>query len=179
MEIWKDIPNYNGYQISNLGNVRTYNKITKNKKYKERHWENRILKFKVSTSKYGRKDYRVELWNNGKHKTILVSRLVAFTFNNMPLDSELTVNHIDGNSLNNNLDNLEIITKKENIQHEFRTGLYKNQIKIKIQDKITGTIIFPSSLNEGNKYINRTHDYLSKKIKNNIFENDRYTWELI
>lgn len=35
-EIWKDIPNYSGYQVSNLGNVRTFNKITyteENKKY--------------------------------------------------------------------------------------------------------------------------------------------------
>ena len=27
-EIWKDIPDYKGYQVSNLGRVRTYNKIT-------------------------------------------------------------------------------------------------------------------------------------------------------
>lgn len=178
-EIWKDIPNYEGYQVSNLGNIRTYNKTTFTKRHGIRHWKDRILKQKISTNKYGRKDCRVELWNNGKHKTFLVARLVVFTFNDIPINSDLTTNHIDGNSLNNNLNNLEIITKKENIQHEFRTGLCKNQIKVKIEDKITGTIIFPSSLNEGNKYINRTHDYLSKKIKNNIFENDRYKWELI
>ena len=32
-EIWKDIPNYEGYQVSNLGRVRTYNKTTYTKNY--------------------------------------------------------------------------------------------------------------------------------------------------
>ena len=47
-EIWKDIPNYNGYQVSNLGNVRTYNKITFTERHGERHWKNRILKQKIT-----------------------------------------------------------------------------------------------------------------------------------
>lgn len=41
-EIWMDIPNYKGYQVSNFGKVRTYNKITYSKKHGERHWKNRI-----------------------------------------------------------------------------------------------------------------------------------------
>ena len=113
-EIWKDIPNYSGYQVSNLGNVRTFNKITYTDYAGIRHWKDRILKQKMTTNKYGRKDCRVELWNNGKHKTYLVARLVTFTFYNQPLESKLTVNHKDGNSLNNNINNLEIITRKEN-----------------------------------------------------------------
>ena len=119
-EIWKDIPDYKGYQVSNLGRVRTYNKITYTQRHGERHWKDRILKQKitVATKNKNRKDARVELWNNKEHKTLLVARLVAFTFNNVNLKSKLTVNHKDGNSLNNNLQNLEIITRKENIQHE-------------------------------------------------------------
>lgn len=180
MEIWKDIKNYPGYQVSNFGNVRTFNKITHTDKHGERHWKNRILKQKIQSKKYGRKDARVELWNNGEHKTILVARLIAFTFLEKDInDKNLTVNHIDGNSLNNNVDNLEIISLKENIQHGLRTGLYKNQIKVKIVDKITGTIIYPSSLSEGSKLISKNENYLSGRINKNIFENDKYVWEVI
>lgn len=176
-EIWKDIPNYEGYQVSNLGRVRTHNKITYTEKHGKRHWKDRILKYKGDTYKTG---YRVDLWKDGKPKTFLVARLVAYTFFEKDInDHSLTVNHKDGNRFNNNINNLELITLKENIQHEFRTGLYKGQIKIKITDKVTGTIIYPSSLSEGSKLIYQSTSYLSAKIIDNIFENDRYMWELI
>ena len=79
-ELWKDIPNYKGYQCSNLGRIRTHNKVTYTKKHGIRKWNDRVLKQKKTKSKYGRCDYRIELWQNGKHKTFLVSRIIAFTF---------------------------------------------------------------------------------------------------
>ena len=180
MEIWKDIPNFQGYQVSNLGQVRTHNKVSYTEMHGERHWKDRILKQKSSARSNGSKDYRVCLWKDGKEYEFLVARLVAFTFLDKDInDRDLTCNHIDGNSENNSIDNLELISLKENIRHGYRTGLYSTQIKIKIRDKITGTIIYPSSLNEGNKLINRSHAYLHEKIKNNIFENDRYVWEVL
>ena len=178
-EIWKDIPNYSGYQVSNLGNVRTFNKITYTDYAGIRHWKDRILKQKMTTNKYGRKDCRVELWNNGKHKTYLVARLVTFTFYNQPLESKLTVNHKDGNSLNNNINNLEIITRKENIQHYFDNDLCGFQKKIKIISKLDGNSIYLNSLSKGSKYIRKAHNYLSSKIKKNVFENNEYIWQLI
>ena len=175
-EIWKDILDYHGYQVSNLGRVRTHNKVSYTEKHGERHWKNRILKYKGKTCKTG---YRVDLWKDGKPKTLLVARLVSFTFNDKDInDHTLTVNHIDGDRLNNNLENLELISLKENIQHAFRTGL-QHQIKVKIEDKITGTIIYPSSLSEGSKLIGNNQGYLSECIKKDKFENKRYKWELV
>ena len=110
---------------------------------------------------------------------MLVARLVAFTFYSEDINNhELTVNHKDGNRLNNKLENLELITLKENIQHAFRTGL-QNQIKVKIEDKITGTVIFPSSLAEGSKLINKNIGYLSACMKKNKFEDEKYKWRKI
>lgn len=180
MERWIDIPNYEGYQVSDLGRIRTKNKTTFTKLHGERHWKDRILKQKKSNGKNGRQDYRVELWKDGKHKTLLVARLVAFTFFEEDINNrKLTVNHINGNSLDNRLTNLEIVSLKENIQHGFRTGLYKTPKKVKIIDKITGTEILPASLTEGSKLIGHKHEYLSSKIKNNIFEDRKYRWELL
>ena len=179
-EIWMDIPNYKGYQVSNFGKVRTYNKITYSKKHGERHWKNRILKQKYSTRKNGSKDYRVNLWCNGEPHTLLVARLVAFTFYNQNINNhKLTVNHINGDSTNNNLNNLEIISLADNIRHAFRTNIQSCQIKIKIEDKKTGTIIYPSSLEEGSKIIGQNHGYLSAKILKKVFEIDKYKWSVL
>lgn len=177
LEEWKDIKDYPGYQVSNKGRVRTYNKETYNKSHGVRKWKNRILRHKSNSYQTG---YRVDLWKDGKPKSFLVARLVAFTFYNQDIDNHsLTVNHIDGNRLNNRLSNLELISLKENIQHAFRTGLCDTSKKIRIEDKITGTVIYPSSLAEGSKIINQNSGYLSNKIKNDIFENQRYKWEII
>ena len=48
IEIWKDIPRYPGYQAPNLGRIRTHNKTTYTERHGERHWKDRILKFKPS-----------------------------------------------------------------------------------------------------------------------------------
>lgn len=176
IEEWKNIVDYPGYQVSNIGRVRTYEKITYTRKHGKRNWKNRVLKYKSKSYSTG---YRVDLWKNGKPKSFLVARLVAFTFYNKDINNhDLTVNHIDGNRLNNNINNLEIITLKENIQHAFRIGL-QHQIKVKITDKITGTVIYPSSLSEGSKIINQNIGYLSSKIKRNVFENQKYVWEVL
>ena len=175
-EIWKNIPNYEGYQVSNLGRVRTYNKISYTKKHGERHWKNRILKFK---SKNYRTGYRVDLWKDGKPKTFLVARLVAFTFYNQDINNkQLTVDHIDGNRLNNNINNLELVSLEENIKRGFNNGLYSCQIKVKIINKKTKEEKIFNSMSKGSIYLKYNKGYLYEKIKKNIYENDEYIWKL-
>ena len=128
MEIWKDIPGYEGiYQASTLGQIRTCEgKITSNKWSKERHWKSRIMKGRGDNPKTGR---RVTLWKNGEHRECLVARLVATTFLGPPAEGH-TVNHKDGNRMNNAIENLEWLTLADNIRHGFRTGLYPSSIPI-------------------------------------------------
>ena len=176
-EIWKDIPNYNGYQVSNLGKIRTFNKVTYTKKHGKRQWKNRVLKYKSKSYSPG---YRVDLWKEGKPKTLLVARLVAFTFYNKDInDSSLTVDHLDGNRLNNNINNLEIVSLAENIKRGFENNLYKNQIQIKIINKNTQKENIFNNLTKGSIFIGYNKGYLSNKIKKEIFENDDYKWEVI
>ena len=175
-EIWKDIDGYSGYQVSNFGRVRTKDKITFTKKHGERHWKDRILKPKISNKD---KCLRVDLWKNGKHKTILVHRLVANAFLEKNIDTNLTVNHKDGNRLNNRVDNLEWLTLADNIRHAFNTGLQSNQIKIKLINKSDNSYRIFRSASETSRAINKNHGYISSKVRQNIFENKDFKWEVL
>ena len=133
-EIWKDIPRYEGYQASTKGRIRTFNKVTYTERHGYRQWKNRILKFKPSSfnshSKKQGSGYRVTLWKDGKSKDFLVARLIATTFLEDLIDTNMTVNHKDGNRTNNNIENLEWLSMSENIKYSFKKGQYK-QIKTK------------------------------------------------
>lgn len=64
----------------------------------------------------------VAVYVDGKNTRRHVHRLLALTFIPNP-DGKPEVNHKDGDKLNNSLDNLEWVTKKENAQHAQSTGL--------------------------------------------------------
>ncbi len=177
-EIWKDVADYEGlYQVSNFGRIRTCeDKTTYTKRHGIRHWKQRVLKPKIckaSKSKF-RYDARVDLWKDGKHKTFLVARLVAITFLG---NSNLTVNHKDGNSLNNNVENLEWCSLGENIRKGFDIGLYP-QIKVSLINKITNEQYIFRSMSLASSFIQKSSSYISSCIKRNKFENETYKWSI-
>ena len=59
--------------------------------------------------------YQCAIKINGKYQKQKVHRLIAMTF--IGNVEKMTVNHIDGNKLNNKADNLEIISHYDNVQH--------------------------------------------------------------
>jgi hypothetical protein len=121
-EIWKDISDYEGlYQASSLGRIRSLDryKITKNRYGKiKAKIKGIFLKPSINHDGY----YEIVLSKNGKSKMFRLHRVIAKTFLDN-LENKPQVNHIDGNKLNNNINNLEWCTCKENINHAWENGL--------------------------------------------------------
>lgn len=111
-EIWKPIildGHETWYSVSNYGNVR--NNSTKT-----------LLSGTVANNGYRMVHLRYRI-----NKVCSVHRLVMKAFKPCAEMDDLQVNHIDGNKLNNRLDNLEWCTALENMRHSFATGLQKNK----------------------------------------------------
>jgi len=64
----------------------------------------------------------VSLNKSGKKYPVMIHRLVANAFLEKPKGINIEVNHIDGDKLNNNVDNLEWIEHSENIKHQYKLG---------------------------------------------------------
>lgn len=96
--VWKEVPNF-PYEVSNDGQVR--NATT-----------GKLLKLQIYKGYY-----RLMLYNKGEKKRFLIHRLVAFLFLGPPPINKTVVNHIDGNKLNNSVENLEWVTHQENTLH--------------------------------------------------------------
>jgi hypothetical protein len=104
-EEFKDIEGYEGlYQVSNLGNVKSL-------KRKNRLQE-KILKAGIGSHGY----LAVTLTKCGIQKTNHIHHLVAIALlGHEPNGHKVVIDHIDNNPLNNNVDNLQLITQRENL----------------------------------------------------------------
>lgn len=102
MEVWKDIPGYEGkYQASNLGNVRSLN-------YR-RSGKTKLL----SPGLCGKGYLKVVLLKNGVPKNHSVASCVWVAFNG-PVPPGMQINHINEDKTDNRLENLNLMTAKEN-----------------------------------------------------------------
>ena len=112
-EIWRDITNYEDtYQISNLGNVRSKDRVVLYIDKRKRIFPGQTMKLNIDTKGY----YKVNLRKNNKFKSLRIHKLVAEHFLKKEIGKNI-VNHKDGNKLNNCVDNLEFVTISENTIH--------------------------------------------------------------
>jgi hypothetical protein len=128
LEIWKDVKSFEGiYQVSNLGRVkRVDNCKIRNKKYCGDYY--------LNPNDNGKGYWRIKLSYKSKSKRHMLHRLIAEAFIDNP-ENKPFVNHIDGNKKNNQLSNLEWVTRMENVIHAWENGLYENA---RIASSITG-----------------------------------------
>lgn len=164
MEVFKPIPEYKGiYEVSNKGTIRTdKNKTTYTKGVGVRHWKQRIMKLK--TDKGGYK--RVTLWKDGKSKDFLVHRLVATAFIPNPNKFEI-INHLDGNTSNNNIENLEWTDYYGNLMHAYNHGLNSEAQPIVLVNSKTKESHYFYSKAEASRFLKHNDGFISMKLKNN------------
>jgi hypothetical protein len=125
IEIWKDIPNYEGcYQASNLGNIRSLDRVSA----RGHNVKGRVLSKSLGSQYY----YTVALSKDGKPKTKKVHMLVAMAFlGHTPCGYKIVIDHIDHDPLNNKVDNLQLITNRENLSKD-RKGYSSKYIGVSI-----------------------------------------------
>ena len=166
MERWKDIPGYEGlYQASTEGQIRSApGKVTNTQYHGNRHWQTRILKGRGDNPITGK---RVGLWKDGKLTEWLVARLVALTW--VPGFAEgMTVNHINGNRLDNQIENLEWLTIGDNIRDGFRTGLFdKVRTPVTLKSKNSGEVIKFESMISASVFLGKNIGFVSLRFKRN------------
>lgn len=123
-EEWRDIEDFKGfYQVSSKGRVRSIDRYSQiNGRYNVRREFGRLRE--PDSTEGGYIQYCLYNEQSGKRRTYVVHRLVAQAFiPNPDPENKIEVNHKDGNKLNNCVENLEWVTKSENVQHAYRTGL--------------------------------------------------------
>lgn len=119
IEIWKDIDGYEGYQVSNLGNVKSLNY--------GRTGKEKILQPSIKKNGY----LMVKLWKDGKLKQYLIHRLVAKAFIPNP-NGYPCVNHKNELKTDNRATNLELVSHSFNANYGTRNKRIAEKLSIPI-----------------------------------------------
>lgn len=126
VEYWKPIPGYlDLYEISSFGRVKSlkYGKV-------------RILKLFKKKDGY----LQVQLWENHNYKNFKVHRLVYEAFNGTIPDG-MQVNHINEDKTDNRLENLNLMTPKENANWGTRTIRQTEKVKGVFNTKLSKPVL--------------------------------------
>ena len=152
-EIFKNITGYETrYQISNLGNVKSLRK-------------NLVLRPQINSCKY----IVVSLWKEGDNKkTHSVHHLVWDAFGDSPRNGrKLQVDHIDNNKHNNRVDNLQLLTNRENSIKYFKSVKHTRTSKYLGVTKFRN--LWVSQMSVGKKHITLGH-FKTEKEASEVYE---------
>lgn len=169
--------NVDGLEYSTVPEFKEY-KIYANGEVWNGH---RFLEFsKEKSSIY----YRINYTENSECKTIYTHRLVCYSFHKLDGRTKLSdyddlqVNHKDGNKLNNSKDNLEWVTKSENIQHAYDSGLHNKTRGVRQFNKETNEFIKEyKSLAQAARETGEKEHCIREYLKGKTTNTRKYNWQ--
>ena len=138
--IWKDIPNYSNYQVSNTALVRCRDK--------KGGWA--LCKLYEGATSVGTYIVCHAFDDAGNYRPKGVHQFVCYAFNGPPPEDgkRYEVNHIDANKHNNLPSNLEWMTRSENTLHALKSGIRNDNLQIEVKDHLTGQVDLYYALSE-------------------------------
>lgn len=136
-EVWRAIPGFESWEVSNLGRLRSLDRVV----YRKNRWG-------VETAYRWKGKVLTPVLHHGYYVTKLgagkklwgYQQLVALAWIG-PRPGDAVVNHIDGCKTNNRPENLEYISSVENVNHAYRTGLISNKGMTNGNRKLTEEIV--------------------------------------
>lgn len=121
-EIWKEIPSFENYEVSNLGRVKSLSRLVIRKNGRYYYTKDRILKQAKSKHTNTFSLYVVLPIATRVYKNITVAQLVLTTFCGNKLDNEI-IHHVNLCSHDNRLSNLRYTSIREKWKIEFKEGI--------------------------------------------------------
>ena len=162
-ESWRPVVGADGYEISDLGRVRSSRAGRKQ----------RLMSPYLNVFEKKETHYAIKLIIGGKPKTRLVHRLVAEAFLDNP-ENLGQVNHIDGNMLNNNANNLEWCDQSFNLLHARRILKKGNMVRVSCYTKrgefiaTYDSMTIAAEIHDTTKY--SIYDYVNGRRKGSVLK---------
>lgn len=177
-EIWKDIPNYEGYyQASNKGNIRSLERFLVDSLGRKQRIPFEILKNSKDSAGYTiftlRKHNDKKQWKG--------HRLVAKSFIPNP-ENKPQVNHINGIKYDNRIENLEWVSAEENMKHAYETGLINDGYHTMVTNLKSGEVKHFHSQKDACSFLDMSKNFISTKISRNKikeFEHNGFKIEIL
>jgi hypothetical protein len=124
-EVWRVIPKFSDYEISNHGRIRSKERVKSYKSGRTMHLKSKIK----SLRKHPKNDFMMTdlIDDKGKRRTVYPHKCVAMAFitNDKPRLKKIVM-HKDDNLSNNSIDNLEWASYSDSIKKGFLTGKRDN-----------------------------------------------------
>ena len=172
-ELWKPVYGFPNYECSNLGRVRSIDRVIIRNDGRKDTKKGVILKLQKNKSNgYLQVNLYLECT---QRKCVYVHKIIAQTF--LGAINNLTINHKDGNIENNTVDNLEFISYSDNLKHSYTTlNRPKNKPKgkrkkVSLYNVLTGETLIFKSVEACARYIGLSPTQTRRLIKNECKSN--------